>query len=140
MVRVTTNERNFTAGIICFAILVVVINILLLDSMKNLIALFALLCLLVLLFIYNYNFVNLFVDGEKIVLRKFNKDIEVLKFIKVVRLPIFSSKRGSLRTVFLIKYMNMNQKMEFRFLDIPSEKVILFTELEKKIGKESGTL
>jgi hypothetical protein len=71
------------------------------------------------------------------VLKKFNKHIPVLKIIKVVRLPIFSGKGGSLRTIFLIRYMDTNRRRKFRFLDIPSEKIILFTELEKKIAEES---
>jgi c-di-AMP phosphodiesterase-like protein len=134
MQQITSGERNLLVGIIVVAIVVVMINIVILFNTKDLIGLIALLLLLVLLLLYNISFINLYVDGDRIVLRKLNRDIEYDRIIRVKRLPVFVRKGGSLRTIFSIKYMDPNGRNKTKFIEIASKKFLEFPDLLHRLN------
>jgi len=121
-------------GIIGVSIAAMLINIVVYFDTKNLIGLFALLCFLILLMFYNINFIDLYLDENRFILKKFDKEIEYNEIIKIKKLPIFKSQLGTLSTIFLIKFSDKNQKIKLRLFEIKQKKFLQIPNLERALS------
>jgi len=134
MIQVTSGDRSFSLILCAGCILVAIINMFFVSKQTTFIGLVALVIVLVLIFFYNLHFVDLWISGNKIVLKKFNRIIDYEKIYKLKVLPTVEKSLGGYHTICLIEYINAAGKKTRKLIDIPAYKVALLEELRKIVN------
>jgi hypothetical protein len=130
-VKVTAGDRTLSCVLCGAGILVVLINMFIISNQKILMALIALVLLLLFFFFYNINFIDLWISGNKIVMRKFNRQIAYSKILKLTVLPITAKRVKSFSTILLIVYENAAGRKTRKFVEVPVDKRSLLEEVKR---------
>ncbi|HWJ91072.1 MAG TPA: hypothetical protein VNR87_08155 [Flavisolibacter sp.] len=133
MIRVTAGDRTFSSILLGVAILIVLVNIAFNSNPKTLIALAALLGILGLFFLYNINFIDLWISGDKIILTKRRKNIHYASIEKLTVLPVSVRLPAGHRTICAIKFENESGRTFVKFLDVDADRSHLVDDLRKMI-------